>query len=112
MSYGFLIFIYRSFRKLPSDSTRYWLITSNLRPSHFTIILCICFLLGRAASSCPCKLFSLCGERGPLYGRVSWLLVAVVPLGAQGHWGTWASVAAGCGPNTLSGQDLEHRLNH
>ena len=54
----------------------------------------------------------LCRERGPLYGCVSGLLIAVVPLGAQGHWGTWASVAAGCGPNTLSGQDLEHRLNH
>ena len=26
--------------------------------------------------------------------------------------GTWASVAAGCGLNTRSGQDLEHRLHH
>ena len=58
------------------------------------------------------KLFSLCGERGPLYGRVSGLLVAVVPLGAQGHWGTWTSEAAGFGLNTRSGQDLEHKLNH
>ena len=63
-------------------------------------------------SSWPCKLFSLCGERGSLYGRVSGLLVAVVPLGGQGRRGTWASVAAGCGLNTRSGQDLEHRLHH
>lgn len=63
-------------------------------------------------SSWPCKLFSLCGERGSLYGRVSGLLVAVVPLGGQGRQGTWASVAAGCGLNTRSGQDLEHRLHH
>ena len=39
-------------------------------------------------------------------------LLAVVPLGGQGRRGTWASVAAGCGLNTRSGQDLEHRLHH
>ena len=43
-----------------------------------------------------------------LCGCVSGLLVAVVPLGERGHWGTWASAAAGCGLSARSGQDLEH----
>ena len=47
-------------------------------------------------------------RRGPLCGCVSGLLVAVVPLGERGHWGTWASAAAGCGLSARSGQDLEH----
>ena len=69
-------------------------------------------MLGHAVSSLLCKLFSLCGERGLLYGCVSGFLIAVVPLGEHGHWGTWTSVVAGCGLNTCSGQDLEHRLNN
>ena len=47
-------------------------------------------------------------RRGPPCGCVSGLLVAVVPLGERGHWGTWASVAAGCGLSARSGQDPEH----
>lgn len=50
-------------------------------------------------------------RRRPLSGCVSGLLVAVVPLGERGHWGTWASAAAGCGLGTRSGQDLEHRFH-
>lgn len=50
-------------------------------------------------------------RRGPLSGCVSGLLVAVGPLGERGHWGTWASVAAGCGLSTRRGQDLGHRFH-
>lgn len=82
--------MYRRFSKLPGDSTRYWPIESNLRLYYFKIILFILFMLGHAVSSLLCNLFFLCGERGPLYGCVSGLLMAVVPLReawALGHVG-------------------------
>lgn len=102
MSYDFFILCTEDSVSFPSDSTRYWPIESNLRLYYFKIILFILFMLGHAVSSLLCNLFFLCGERGPLYGCVSGLLMAVVPLRERGLWGMWASVPAGCELNTCS----------
>lgn len=96
----------------PSGSTGCWPIASNLRQYCFKIILFTYSFWGCAVSSLLCKLFSICGERGPLYSCVSGLLTVVVPLGEHAHWGMRASVVARCGLNTRSCQALEHRLSN
>ena len=81
MSYDFFILSTEDSVSFPSGSTRYWPIASNLKLYCFKLVLFIYFGM--------CCVFIalqavLCGERGPLYGCVSGLLIAVVPLGSMG----------------------------
>ena len=110
VNYDFFILSAEDSVIFPSDSPRYRLIASNLRLYCFKIIFFIYLCQGVLCLHCSASC-SLQREGATLWLCV-WASHCCGSSWEHGHWGMQASVVAGCGLNTCSGQDLEHRLNN